>query len=218
MMPEINKPVRIAVNVMRARLTIIGFNVAIVSFQIVQLNNLSGGIRVPGINHGVHIGADIALFMALALSFLAMIAFLVSSSFDEVGVCNHWSFVAGDLLMYLGLAHTASGFFAPLGMAIAAFVAKLPNYATEIFILHGAVLLVGGMAWFFAIYVGPLVSLLRSPFSRPINITLGIAYLSLLLGLCWISSQATLIEVAGSGEKAGAVVRTLIELVQPFRW
>ena len=217
-MPEKNKPVQIAVNIMRARLTVIGFNIAIVSFQIVHLNSLSGGIQVPGINHNIHVGADIALFMALALSLLAMIAFLVSSPFDEVGVCNHWSFLAGDLLMYLGLAHTVSGFFAPLGLAITALVAKLPDYATEMFFLHGAVLFAGGMAWFIAIYVGPLASLLRSPFSRPINITLGIAYLSLLLGLSWVSSQAALIEFAGSGEKSGAVARTLTELVQPFWW
>ncbi|RLC11328.1 MAG: hypothetical protein DRI24_18945, partial [Deltaproteobacteria bacterium] len=36
-MPETRIPVRVAVNVMRARLTVIGFNIAIVSFQITQL-------------------------------------------------------------------------------------------------------------------------------------------------------------------------------------
>ncbi len=36
-MSEDRKPVRVAVNVMRARLTVIGFNIAIVSFQINQL-------------------------------------------------------------------------------------------------------------------------------------------------------------------------------------
>ncbi len=36
-MPENPKPVRVAVNVMRARLTVIGFNIAIVAFQIVNL-------------------------------------------------------------------------------------------------------------------------------------------------------------------------------------
>ena len=36
-MSESDKQVRVAVNVMRARLTVIGFNIAIVSFQIAQL-------------------------------------------------------------------------------------------------------------------------------------------------------------------------------------
>ena len=114
LMPENRWPVRVAVNVMRARLTVIGFNIAIVSFQIAQLYRVSGGLRVPGVDHTVHLGADMSLFMALALSLIALVAFIMSGAFDEVGVCTHWTLVAGDLLMYLGLAHTVAGFFAPL--------------------------------------------------------------------------------------------------------
>lgn len=40
-------PVRIAVNVMRACLTVIGFNIAIVSFQISQLYRMSGESMSP---------------------------------------------------------------------------------------------------------------------------------------------------------------------------
>ena len=82
-MPVDSKPVRVAVNVMRARLTVIGFNIAIVSFQITQLYRTSGGLRVPGIDHAVHVEADMALFMALALSVLALVAFIMSSAYDQ---------------------------------------------------------------------------------------------------------------------------------------
>ena len=70
-MNEIDKQVRVAVNVMRARLTVIGFNIAIVAFQIARLNTETGGIRVPGMDRAVHVVADMALFMALALSLTA---------------------------------------------------------------------------------------------------------------------------------------------------
>ena len=50
-MPEDRWPVRVGVNVMRARLTIIGFNIAIVSFQIAILNRVPGGVRVAGLEH-----------------------------------------------------------------------------------------------------------------------------------------------------------------------
>ena len=217
-MPETNKPVRIAVNVMRARLTIIGFNIAIVSFQVILLNRLSGGISVPGLDHSVHIGADIALFMSMALSLVAMVAFLASSAFDEVGVCTHWSLVAGDLLMYLSLAHTASGFFAPLSTAIGNVASKLPGSAPEIFTLQVAVMVVGGVAWFLNVYVGPLVSLLRSPFPRRTNITLGFAYLVVLLGAAWVAAHASRLEAQGLVTDTGIAMRTLLELVQPFWW
>ena len=85
-MPEDRWPVRVGVNVMRARLTIIGFNIAIVSFQIAILNRVPGGVRVAGLEHRVHVGADIALFIALALSLVAMIAYIMSSAFDEVEI------------------------------------------------------------------------------------------------------------------------------------
>jgi hypothetical protein len=85
LMPENRWPVRVAVNVMRARLTVIGFNIAIVSFQIAQLYRVSGGLRVPGVDHAVHLGADMSLFMALALSLVALVAFIMSGAFDEVG-------------------------------------------------------------------------------------------------------------------------------------
>ncbi len=217
-MDEVGKPVRVAVNVMRARLTVIGFNIAIVSFQIVQLYRTSGGQRVPGIDHVVHVGASMALYMALSLSLIALVAFIMSSAYDEVGVCTHWSLVAGDLLMYLGLAHTVAGFFAPLSESIEIFSTGLPALAPGIAILHTAALVAGGVAWFLATYAGPTISLLRSPFDRRTNIALGVAYLVVLLALAWVSSHALRVEAAGSGNTPGLVFNVLRELVQPFRW
>ncbi len=217
-MSENRWPVRIAVNVMRARLTVIGFNIAIVSFQIVQLYRSSGGIKVPGIDHVVHIGASMALYMALALSLIALVAFILSSAYDEVGVCTHWSLVAGDLLMYLGLAHTLAGFFAPLAQSIEIFSANLPDHASDISILQTAALVAGGTAWFLAIYAGPVVSLVRSPFQRRINIALGMSYVVVLLALSWVSAHAVRVETAVAGGESGMIVSVLGELVQPFRW
>jgi hypothetical protein len=217
-MPETRKPVRVAVNVMRARLTVIGFNIAIVSFQIANLYEVSGGLRVPGIDHAVHVEADMALFMALALSIIALVAFIMSSAYDEVGYCTHWTLVAGDLLMYLALAHTVAGFFQPWNAALEIFATKLPAHALQIATLHAAMVIAGGAAWFFAIYAGPVVSLVRSPFQRRTNIALGTAYLVVLLSLAWVSAQAVRVEAAGAGDVPGFIYSVLRELVQPFRW
>jgi len=217
-MPENFQPVRIAVNVMRARLTVIGFNIAIVSFQLVHLYGLSGGIRVPGMDHPVHLTADIALLMALALSLTALLAFIMSGALDEVGVCTHWSLVAGDLLMYLGLAYTVAGFFAPVGVAIDAFAANISARSSEVVILRAALSIAGGAAWFLATYAGPAVSLRRSPFPRRTNIALGIAYLVVLITLSWVNSQAVSFETAGPVDKSGLVISILKELVQPLWW
>jgi len=217
-MHENSKPVRIAVNVMRARLTVIGFNIAIVSFQLVHLYGISGGIRVPGVDHPVHLTADIALLMALALSLTALVAFIMSGALDEVGVCTHWSLVAGDLLMYMGLAYTVAGFFSPLGVAIDTFAANISAQAPEVAILRSALLVAGGAAWFLATYAGPVVSLRRSPFPRRTNIALGVAYLILLIVLSWVNSQAVSVEAVDPADETGLGIRILRELVQPLRW
>jgi len=217
-MPENRKPVRVAVNVMRARLTVIGFNIAIVSFQIAQLYSSAGGLQVPGMGHAVHVVADMQLFMALALSLLALVALITSAEFDETGVCTHWSLVAGDLLMYLALAHTVAGFFGPLAASIETFAGKLPDKASELYIIKLAMIVSGGTGWFLAVYAGPLVSLVRSPFERRTNIALGIAYLCLLLVLCWIVAQTVQVEAAATADKPGLIFSVLRELVQPLRW
>ena len=203
-MPEVRKPVRVAVNVMRARQTVIGFNIAIVSFQISQIYKYSGGIKVPGLAQQVHVTADISLYMSLALSLIALIAMTSSSLMDEEGVCTHWSLLVGDLLMYMALAYTLSGFFAPLSETMRAFTTQLPTQAARAVILQRAVLAMATVAWFLALYVAPIVSLVRSQFS-------------LVLSLAWVNAQATLIESVDSGHSS--VSRLLLsELVQPLRW
>ncbi|WP_163338483.1 hypothetical protein [Desulfopila sp. IMCC35008] len=212
-----NKPIRIAVNLMRARLTVIGFNIAIVSFQIAQLPRITGGVNIPGIEHPLHLTAGVELYMALALSLIAIIAFIMSSEFDEVGTCTQWTLIAGDLLMYLALAYTIAGFFAPLGGSIRNVAANLPGHPEQTLILQKSVLIAGGIAWFLAMYIGPLISLIRSPFPQITNLSLGIGYISLVLLLSWVNSQAVLIEISSGSFlfEPGMVLR---ELTQPLRW
>ena len=217
-MPEDRQPVRVAINVMRARLTVVGFNIAVVSFQIAQLYISADGFKVSGVGHAVHIAADMQLFIAMGLSVFAMLAFIMSCEFDEVGVCTHWSLVAGDLLMYLALAHTVAGFFGPLAMSIEIVAGNLPDKASEFYILKAATIGAGGVAWFLAVYAGPLVSLVRSPFHRRTNIALGAAYLIVLLGLCYFSAQTVKAEAATPADEPVLFFSLLRELVQPLRW
>jgi threonine/homoserine/homoserine lactone efflux protein len=85
-----------------------------------------------------------------------------------------------------------------------------------------AILIMGGCTWFCATYIGPAVSLLRSPFGWRITTTLGVAYLVLLFSLSHVSAQALRLEAARSATHASppppALPAVLKELVQPLRW
>jgi len=107
-------PIRIAVNTMRARLTILGFNLAIITFQLTHLSNQRSGTVVPGFDAPLHLPATVTLYFALLLSVASMVLLIASGAVSEDGACDSPALVAGDLLMYLGLAYTVSGFFQPL--------------------------------------------------------------------------------------------------------
>lgn len=166
----------------------------------------------------MHVRADIALFMALALAFLSLLALTLSSDFDEEGYCTRWTLVAGDILMYLSLAHTVTGFFAPMEAAIGSFAARIPAQAAGMAVLHTVLRVVAGAAWFLAIYAGPLTALKQSPFPRTTNIALGIAYLALLMVLCWVGALSVQVETMDTGGQPSLLLGVLKELAQPFRW
>jgi hypothetical protein len=217
-MTEGQQPVRIAVNVMRARLTVVGFNLAIIAFQLSMLPRLPGAVQLPDLDLPLHLEAVTALLMGLGLSVIALTCFIASSAFDREGSCNHWSLLAGDLFMYLGLAQSVAAFFGPLSQLFDQVTLNISVQEAELITVRSAIVITGGFAWLFAMYVGPAVSLLRSPFGRPVTTTLGVLYVLLLFSFAHVSAQAVRLEAARAGTQATPLPSLLNELVQPLRW
>lgn len=175
-------------------------------------------MRLPGSAGQVHLNTDITLLVGLALSVLALVSFIASSAFDEQGTCTHWALLAGDLFMYLGLAQSVSGFFAPFAQVLTQVSLDLPAQAHELKAVRRALLIAGGAAWCLATSVGPLASLLRSPFGQGITLGLGACYVVMLFLSARVSLQALLLEAARSGVGAGPAHGLLHEFLQPLRW
>jgi hypothetical protein len=204
-MAKIHEPVRVAVNVMRARLTILGFNLAIITFQINELRILGGGIKLPGLEQAFYLSAAAALFLGMALSFAAMVCFIASNALDREGTCNH------------ALAQTMAGFFGAFMSELDQVALPDPQEARMYALVIGSIDLAGGVAWAMAVYLGPLVSLLRSPYGRRITVALGLGYLLLLLLAGRVWATALLLEVQRPA-LAGTVQSWLGGLAAPFYW
>ena len=217
-MPEDRTPPRVAVNVMRARLTVVGFNLAVIALQLGRLDGLPGGVDLPTFNQSVHLDPAVTLLVAMALSMLAVIAFIVSCDFDLAGTCDHWILVAGDLFMYAGLAHTIAGFFAPMIQVIDLIVLDSGQEADVLITARTALAVLGGGGWLAAMYLGPAVSLVRSPFGRPATLSLAGAYVVLVLLLAFVNAQVVLLELAIDPELDKPPPTVLNELIQPLRW
>lgn len=186
----------IAVNTMRARLTLLGFNLAVITFQLSGLSHRSGGVELPGLASTIHPSPGIALLVGVALSFAAMVAFVTSGELDERGDCTHWSLLLGDVLMYLGMAQTIEGLFAPMLRDLAIAQLHGAAAAAEFGRMHFALAVFGGIAWTAATYVGPIVSLFRSPFDRMATWSIAAVYLVLLVVLAVIWSLAEAAQAA----------------------
>ena len=208
--------IKIAVNVMRARLTVIGFNIAVVSFQLDRLKTLPGGVNLSGLESPIHVGSHVSLLLAIPVSMAAIVGYIFSSRYDEIGICTSWSIVAADILMFMGLALTIAGFFSPLESSMDVMVAGAAEQSAHLLILHDSLLILGGISWFLAAYVGPVRALWQSPFPRVTNICLAFGYLVIFSYLGLISATANAIDAGSTGGLT--IAQLAIEFVQPLRW
>jgi hypothetical protein len=201
---------------MRARLTVIGFNIAVVSFQLDRLSIMPGGVDVPGFQDPFHAGSHVSLLLAIPVSMVAIVGYIFSSEFDEIGTCTSWSIVAADIFMYMGLALTIAGFFSPIGVALDVVEANANDQASHMIFVTQSLIFSGGISWFLAAYVGPVRALLKSPFARRTNIYLSVVYLIVFGFLGFISASANAVDMNSS--TAITLAQWLMEFVQPFRW
>jgi len=201
---------------MRARLTVIGFNIAVVSFQLDRLSFMPGGVDIPGLHEPFHASSSVSLLLAIPVSMAAIVGYIFSSEFDEVGTCTSWSIVAADILMYMGLACTIAGFFSPIGGSLDSLEAHATDQSFHVIFVAESLILIGGISWFLAAYLGPVRALSSSPFPRLTNICLAVAYLIVFGYLGFISASAAAVD---AGSTTGiTIAQWLMEFVQPFRW
>jgi hypothetical protein len=201
---------------MRARLTVIGFNIAVVSFQLDRLKSLPGGVNLPGIEGPIHVGSHVSLLLAIPVSMAAIVGYLFSSEYDETGTCTSWSLVAADLLMFMGLALTIAGFFSPIGVALNVVEANANDQVSHLIFVTKSLIFTGGISWFLAAYVGPVRALWKSPFPRLTNFCLALAYLIVFGYLGFISASANAVDT--NSATAITLTQWLMEFAQPFRW
>jgi hypothetical protein len=166
----------VAVNAVRARLTILGFNLAIITFQIGNTRSLGAGSSLEGFQTTVHLSTGTVLLIGVALSIASMVVFIASSMLDREGTCDRRMILTGDLLMYLALAQTVSGFFGSYERILG--VMSMPAEAEQgaLFVLRSGVLFAGSAAWVLATYVGPMMALVRSYHHRAVKLLHATAY------------------------------------------
>ena len=208
---------RVAINAIRARLTILGFNLAITTFQINNMRGLGGGTRIDGLELALHLGTGTVLLTGVALSIASMVAFITSSALDREGTCDHWTLLAGDLLMYLALAQTVVGFFGPYLDLLEAVSMPAEAEQESLSVIRIGMAVAGTAPWVLATYVGPIVSLVRSPHDRVTKLLHAAGYLVALICISRVWSAAQRLEGSDlSGD--GPALAWFRAFVAPLFW
>jgi hypothetical protein len=184
---------RIAVNInaVRARLTILGFNLAITTFQISNMRVLTGGRHIDGFLPNIHLSAGAVLLTSIALSIASMIAFISSSKLDKDSSCDHRPLLAADLLMYIALSHTVTGFFSPYLYVLGIMPLSTQVEQTAMSVILNGMTVAGAAAWILAAYVGPIVAFILAPHGRVTKLLHAVGYIGIMICVShlWLTAQ-----------------------------
>jgi hypothetical protein len=185
--------IRIAINInaMRSRLVILGFNLAIATFQISNMRVLTGGRHIDGFLPNIHLSAGAVLLISIALSIASMIAFIASSELDKEASCDHRPLLAADLLMYIALSHTVTGFFSPYLYMLEIMPLSTQVEQAEMSVIMNGMGIAGAGAWILAAYVGPIVAFVRAPHGRVTKLLHAVGYIGLMICIShlWLTAQ-----------------------------
>ncbi len=212
-----SEDVRVAINTMRARLTILGFNLAVVTFQLGNMRVLGGGITLDGFKTAVHLSAGTLLLIGVALSLASIAVFLSASAIDREGTCDRRMLLAGDGLMYLALAQTVTGFFSPYRQALEAASFSTGVEGDILADIQIGMMMAGSASWFLITFVGPGVSLARSPNTRFQKLLHVIAYGLALVFVSRVWWAGQLIEGRGATGD-GSLSAWLCAFAAPLYW
>lgn len=185
--------IRIAINInaMRSRLVILGFNLTITTFQISNMRVLTGGRHIEGFLPNIHLSAGALLLTSIALSIASMVAFIASSELDKDATCDHRPLLAADLLMYVALSQTVTGFFSPYLYTLKIMPMPTQLEQAEMSVILISMSVAGSVAWILAAYVGPIVAFVRAPHMRVTKLLHAMGYIAIMVCIShlWLSAQ-----------------------------
>jgi len=221
-----NKATEIALNVTRTRVTVLAFNLTIISLMLsikVQSGEISQQQIVP------HLSSTVALFAGFCVTILGLWWLLVSQNQDAQGLSRPWPFTFGAITTYLALSQTTSAFMHEylVGVVTAvqgaekALAVSLPGILGEDSTgqLASLLLLVmGGATWFLMTYVAPLITVIRGPLAGRWSWVFALYYLAIQVPIFWVYAKAWQLASIAAQEETSALTLFAFQFFQPVLW
>lgn len=206
----------ISLNVTRTRVTLLGFNLSVIAFLTGTMLTIH---EEQAFTHQLSVMT--ALYLSFALSFLSAVCLLASQELDREGHSRPWLFSVGDVLMYVALAQS-------LAAMMRTSLGAMDRATEEVQLDHGlpwvgetvvvATSVLALAAWAALMYVGPLLSIRRSPVPPSSRWRLTAIYVGMLLLTIVLAVDAHVVQDVVLEEPEPLWQIFLWQLVQPLVW
>ncbi len=213
----------IALNVTRTRVTILVFNLTIISVMLSILN----AAHSTGIEHlfTAHLTSFAALFVSFCLTIFGLFWLLHSQTWDAQGLSRPRPFTFGSLTTYLALSHTITAFmheyllrFRSLEPGTTDSVRTIvPTivFDNPVFLI---LLVMGGGVWLLTTYIAPLAAAVKgSACGDRLWIFVGY-YLALQVPVYWVYAKAWHLQYLSTEQSMNMLNLFALQFIQPLLW
>ena len=216
----------IALNVTRTRVTVLAFNLTIISFM------LSVKVGRQDITHQdvlPHLSSTVALFAGFCVTVLGLWWLLVSQNQDTQGLSKPWPFTFGSITTYLALSQTTSAFMHEYLVGVGtgvqgaekALAGSFPGLLGHDSLDHSAsliLLVMGAATWFLMTYVAPLITVIRGPLAGRRSWVFAVYYLAIQVPIFWVYANAWQLAAIAAQEETSVLTLFAIQFIQPVLW
>ena len=224
---EQRKETEIALNVTRARITVLVFNLTIIALMLSIMAARSVRADYDAISH---LTSSVALFVGFCLTILGLLWLLFSQNCDAQGMTRPWPFTLGSMTMYLALSQTVTAFMheylvgvkSALEASRSAGFEKLQTLV-RLDALDDTTLLIlffmgGGGVWVMITYAAPLAAGFMGPIRGGSRWVFAGYYFALQVPIYWIYARAWHLEYVTEDQPINMLSLFALQFLQPLLW
>ena len=216
----------IATNVARTRVTVLVFNLTVISVMM----SILAADRADGTHAATaHLTSFVALFTGFCLTLLGIFWLLQSQDWDAQGLSRPLPFTLGAITSYLALSQTVTAFMHEYLVALESVTtSSLPGAAQSArsVILPDALgdsallllLVMGGGIWVLTTYVGPVNAGIRGSLQSGRRWVFATYYFAIQVPIYWVYARAWHLEYAPAIHPMDMLSLFALQFAQPLLW
>lgn len=216
----------IALNVTRTRVTVLVFNLTIISLMLSTIVPRGGAAEYHSI---AHLTSYASLFVGFCLTLVGILWLLFSQNLDAQGLSRPWPFALGTMTTYLALSQTVTAFMHEYLLGLKSVVeASLPGPSdtSQSLVLSETIgnipllflLVMGSALWILITYAAPLSTILRSPVHGSHRWVFAAYYFALQVPIYWVYASAWHLQYAPADDSTNLLRLFGLQFVQPLLW